>query len=642
MKTRSFFIAILLGSVLGLQAQLPNPLDFNTATNASHTGVISVGSNDLHWTSSSNYAGPYGSPVRCNPVAGWVTSPYPNADWITHPHTCTTGVPNEHHCLGDVDEYYKLTFTLPSQVCGQPVTNPNAYCLSMDYYADNSVYEIYVNGSLDYVNSGFTLPYNSNNSFGSGQQSSVTLCNHWVAGSNEIIVHVRSGAPTYPGYTGFLTVVNQTATTTEDNCGGTGGCCLGNKCGSTQNKLTSNYEIPLNTYNFNFSGSTSDKVNVGYNCPLSGIGKLNSTTAVRTNFSASSSPESVAIFGDNAYSTTGTGVGVMGIANNRSREGGANLSVGVWGDATGSGDNIGGKFYAGDSKPSAGVHYNIGVSAVARPSTGNPAPYTYISTYPGGANIGVYATGELNNSPDINAPGQDWAAWFDGDVNIVGNCFWNTGFQFSDKRFKKNIKALENVNEKIQKLHGYSYSFRTDEFKEKGFDKRTHLGLIAQEINEVFPELVTKDAKGFYAVDYEGMIPVLLVAAKEQGKTIQQQQQQIDELKTVVQSLATSGATGRSAGLTVTLSDKNSIVLNQNVPNPFAESTVISYNIPSDFTKAQIVFTTDNGNIIRTVDINTKGSGSLTVFANDLSHGIYTYSLVIDGKTIDTKKMVRE
>jgi len=91
----------------------------------------------------------------------------------------------------------------------------------------------------------------------------------------------------------------------------------------------------------------------------------------------------------------------------------------------------------------------------------------------------------------------------------------------------------------------------------------------------------------------------------------------------------------------IILSDKNMIVLNQNVPNPFAESTVIAYNIPSNFIKAQIVFTNMNGKTVRTFDIKTKGEGRLTVFGDDLSTGVYTYTLIIDNKVIESKSMIK-
>lgn len=93
---------------------------------------------------------------------------------------------------------------------------------------------------------------------------------------------------------------------------------------------------------------------------------------------------------------------------------------------------------------------------------------------------------------------------------------------------------------------------------------------------------------------------------------------------------------------TVKLTDKNVIVLNQNVPNPFAESTVITYNIPSPFNKAQIVFTTSTGKTIKAVDIVTRGEGQLNIFADDLTTGVYMYTLIVDGKTIESKSMIKD
>jgi hypothetical protein len=92
----------------------------------------------------------------------------------------------------------------------------------------------------------------------------------------------------------------------------------------------------------------------------------------------------------------------------------------------------------------------------------------------------------------------------------------------------------------------------------------------------------------------------------------------------------------------VTLADKKAVVLDQNVPNPFAEKTVISYNIPTDVKKAQILFFNAAGKLIQSADITTTGAGELTVFANDLSNGVYTYSLIADGKVLDTKKMIKQ
>lgn len=90
------------------------------------------------------------------------------------------------------------------------------------------------------------------------------------------------------------------------------------------------------------------------------------------------------------------------------------------------------------------------------------------------------------------------------------------------------------------------------------------------------------------------------------------------------------------------MSDKNTIILSQNVPNPFAESTVINYSIPATVVKAQIHFYDGQGKLINSVEITNRGAGQLNVFGEDLSSGTYTYSLVADGQIVSTKKMVKE
>ncbi len=94
--------------------------------------------------------------------------------------------------------------------------------------------------------------------------------------------------------------------------------------------------------------------------------------------------------------------------------------------------------------------------------------------------------------------------------------------------------------------------------------------------------------------------------------------------------------------LAVTLNNKNAIILDQNVPNPFAEQTVINFSIPATVQKAQIHFYDGNGKLMQSVDVTERGLGSLTVFGSDLSSGVYTYTLVADGQIVATKKMMKQ
>lgn len=89
--------------------------------------------------------------------------------------------------------------------------------------------------------------------------------------------------------------------------------------------------------------------------------------------------------------------------------------------------------------------------------------------------------------------------------------------------------------------------------------------------------------------------------------------------------------------ISVELSSTQVIVLEQNVPNPFAEQTSISNYIPEGYRSAQMIFTDMHGHVIKTAEVNS-GYGTVTMFASNLSTGQYSYTLVVDGKTVETKK----
>lgn len=139
------------------------------------------------------------------------------------------------------------------------------------------------------------------------------------------------------------------------------------------------------------------------------------------------------------------------------------------------------------------------------------------------------------------------------------------------------------------------------------------------------------------------VIPFLIAAVKEQHQTIQAMQAQLDNCCNAGnrQSNPNNSEQGNSSFIDVELKNSKSIILNQNVPNPFAEQTTISYFLTDDVRKAQIFFYDSKGVILKIVDINEKGAGQLNVYASDLSSGNYTYSLIADGKLVETKKMVK-
>ena len=132
--------------------------------------------------------------------------------------------------------------------------------------------------------------------------------------------------------------------------------------------------------------------------------------------------------------------------------------------------------------------------------------------------------GDLDVEGFIHAGPQSAATVFGNNTwlpigAIVTNSYMvrSSTYTPSDKKFKKNIKPIKNSLNKILSLEGKTY-----EWKDKNKGKGIHYGLIAQELEGIIPELVKGDEQKF--VNYEGIIPVLIEAIKEQQK-------QIDDLK---------------------------------------------------------------------------------------------------------------
>jgi hypothetical protein len=102
--------------------------------------------------------------------------------------------------------------------------------------------------------------------------------------------------------------------------------------------------------------------------------------------------------------------------------------------------------------------------------------------------------------------GNDWRFW----VNNLGNGYLNGNLiQTSDRRLKKGLSLLNNSLSDVYKLKGYHYKWI-----EASRSQDLQTGLIAQEVQKIFPELVQTDEKGFLSVNYIGLIPHLIESVK--------------------------------------------------------------------------------------------------------------------------------
>ncbi len=93
----------------------------------------------------------------------------------------------------------------------------------------------------------------------------------------------------------------------------------------------------------------------------------------------------------------------------------------------------------------------------------------------------------------------------------------------SDERFKKNISPIGAALEKVMSINGVTYDFRVDEFTDRNFPTTKQVGFIAQNVEEVLPEVVRTNGDGYKAVDYAKVTALLTEAIKEQQEQIRSQ-----------------------------------------------------------------------------------------------------------------------
>ena len=98
-----------------------------------------------------------------------------------------------------------------------------------------------------------------------------------------------------------------------------------------------------------------------------------------------------------------------------------------------------------------------------------------------------------------------------GNLKVQGKAF-AASFEKSDSRLKKDIKPLTHALDSILQLQAKTYRWKED----TTFANKADIGLVAQDVEKVFPELVAEDGQGYKGIAYSKLTAVLIEAMKEQ------------------------------------------------------------------------------------------------------------------------------
>jgi hypothetical protein len=198
----------------------------------------------------------------------------------------------------------------------------------------------------------------------------------------------------------------------------------------------------------------------------------------------------------------------------------------------------------------------------------------------------------------------------------------------SDIRLKERIEPIVGASKIITRLSGRSYVLKAGWGIDENLVGRKNFGFIAQEVQNVLPELVWNagDSLGLLSVNYDGIIPFLVEAFKEQERRVEALEKELFELRAA-----------HDGGVTEKVNSFPN--LSQNRPNPFMNSTQVYYKLPNGVAKAYIELYDMNGKRRRVYEVN-EGEGKIDIEANDLEAGMFVYSLIVNNQIIESRVMV--
>ena len=246
-----------------------------------------------------------------------------------------------------------------------------------------------------------------------------------------------------------------------------------------------------------------------------------------------------------------------------------------------------------------------------------------------------------------------YAGYFDGNVKVTGSLQGNVVNSAEvNAKSTQTLRPINSALDGIASANPFMYIVRT---QVPGIgtgvvpDSATLTGTVAPtsdpvvsfgksyyalDVNAVkqsFPALIIKDAQGNEYVNYTQLVPILVQAITEL-KT------ELDDLKEAVAASGTRKVNAATNIATNTL-DEGWGSISQNTPNPFTGQSTVRVSVPDDASDAYIDILTLNGASVKRIPVSN-GLSEVSLSSFDFAPGTYLYTLVVNGKVSETRRMI--
>ena len=227
---------------------------------------------------------------------------------------------------------------------------------------------------------------------------------------------------------------------------------------------------------------------------------------------------------------------------------------------------------------------------------------------------------DVNGKVNMNGFYSTGTSYNSGNLYIYGTSYAYSHSTISDQRFKKNIKEDFSAFQKLYDVKTYQYQY-------KDFNpEQDQYGVMAQELTEIFPEMVNGTEEDGYSVNYTAMIPLLIRAMQDQKQTIEALSSELAELKEKVLD-------------NPNLAEALDIVPDgmDIFPNPANNTTNIALK-GGNKGNITIEVVNLNGEVVK--EIKNSASKSVQINTAELLKGVYFVRYMREGKLIETKRLL--